>query len=193
MRCPWGQPYGLEICAGSLVSSYASVHVPYWLVRMPCATASALGLHVDAVYQADSGLIRILPNPKKFDKWGISISSSRIQITEASNVPVCISLAGPARARTEHVSHGYMARACAVFIPYDASVGVARGTCKALHFILPTNKCSDASSRTGPIAWCDHENRAGVNAYEPFTRPNGQGLVHVFKLYGVGGWISQVF
>ena len=46
--------------------------------------------------------------------------------------------------------------------PYDARTGTARGPCGVLRFIWSKHKCTAVSSRTGPVAWCDHENNAGV-------------------------------
>ena len=50
-------------------------------------------------------------------------------------------------------------------------------------FNLFDNNISDAvSSRTGPVAWCDHKNSTGVNPYVRFTRPYGQEIVRVLKI-----------
>ena len=46
--------------------------------------------------------------------------------------------------------------------PYDACTGIARGTLGVLRIIQPSHKYADVSSRTGPIAWCDHGNSSNV-------------------------------
>ena len=42
--------------------------------------------------------------------------------------------------------------------PYDARRGIARGTFGVLWIIQPNHKYVDVSSRTGPVARCDHGN-----------------------------------
>ena len=49
-----------------------------------------------------------------------------------------------------------------VWGPYDARTGIARGPCGTLRIIRSNFKCTAVSSRTGPAAWCDHENITGV-------------------------------
>ena len=46
--------------------------------------------------------------------------------------------------------------------PYDARTGIAWGTRGILRIIQPNHKCADVSSRTGPVAWCDHGNSTDV-------------------------------
>ena len=45
---------------------------------------------------------------------------------------------------------------------YDARTGIARGRCGVLRIIISNHKCTAVSSRTGPVAWCDHENSTDV-------------------------------
>ena len=42
--------------------------------------------------------------------------------------------------------------------PHDAGRGIERGTRGVLRIIRPNHQCTAVSSRTGPVAWCDHEN-----------------------------------
>ena len=46
--------------------------------------------------------------------------------------------------------------------PYDARAGIARDARGVMRIIRPNHKCTAAPSRTGPVAWCDHENSADV-------------------------------
>ena len=46
--------------------------------------------------------------------------------------------------------------------PYDAHTGIARDTRGFLRIIQPNHKYVDVSSRTGPVAWCDHGNSTDV-------------------------------
>ena len=46
--------------------------------------------------------------------------------------------------------------------PYDARTGIARDTRGVLRIIRPNHKCTAVSNRTGPVAWCDHENSTDV-------------------------------
>ena len=46
--------------------------------------------------------------------------------------------------------------------PRDARWGIARGTRGVLRIIQPNHKCTAVSSRTGAVAWCDHENSTNV-------------------------------
>ena len=46
--------------------------------------------------------------------------------------------------------------------PYDDHTGTARGPWVVLRIIRSNHKGAAVSSRTGPLAWCDHENNTGV-------------------------------
>ena len=46
--------------------------------------------------------------------------------------------------------------------PYGARTGTARGTRGVMRIIKPNHKYTIVSSRTGPVAWCDHENSTDV-------------------------------
>ena len=46
--------------------------------------------------------------------------------------------------------------------PHDARTGHTRGPCGVLWIIQSNHKCTVVSSRTGPLAWCDHENSTSV-------------------------------
>ena len=46
--------------------------------------------------------------------------------------------------------------------PVSAHAGIARGTRGVLRIIQPNHKYADVSSRTGPVAWCDHGNSTDV-------------------------------
>ena len=46
--------------------------------------------------------------------------------------------------------------------PYDARTGPARGTHVVLRIIRPNHNCRVVSNRTGPVAYCDHENSTDV-------------------------------
>ena len=46
--------------------------------------------------------------------------------------------------------------------PYDARTGTARGTRGVMRIIQPNHQYTAVSSRTGPLAWCDHENSTDV-------------------------------
>ena len=52
--------------------------------------------------------------------------------------------------------------------PYDACMGIARGTRGVLRIIEPNHKCTAVSSRTGPVAWCDQENSTDVKFLRAF-------------------------
>ena len=45
---------------------------------------------------------------------------------------------------------------------YDARTGIAQGTHGVLRISQPNHKYADVSSRTGPVAWCDHRNSTDV-------------------------------
>ena len=44
----------------------------------------------------------------------------------------------------------------------DARTGIARGTLGVLRIIQPNRNYADVSSRTGPVAWCEHGNSNDV-------------------------------
>ena len=46
--------------------------------------------------------------------------------------------------------------------PYDARMGIARGTRWVLWIIHPNHKYTAVSSRMGPVAWNDHENSTHI-------------------------------
>ena len=48
--------------------------------------------------------------------------------------------------------------------PYDARTGTARGPCGVLRIIWSNYRCTAVSTRTWPVAWCDHENSTGVKS-----------------------------
>ena len=49
-----------------------------------------------------------------------------------------------------------------VWGPHDSCTGITRGLFGVLRIIPSNHKCKAVSSRTGPAAWCDHENSTGV-------------------------------
>ena len=51
--------------------------------------------------------------------------------------------------------------------PYDARTGIARGTHGVLRIIQPNHNYTAVSSRTEPVAWCDHENSTDVKFLRP--------------------------
>ena len=46
--------------------------------------------------------------------------------------------------------------------PCGACTGIIGGTRGVLRIIQPNHKYADMSSRTGPVAWCDHGNSTDV-------------------------------
>ena len=74
--------------------------------------------------------------------------------------------------------------------PYDARTGIARGTRGVLQIIEPNHKYADMSSRTGPVAWCDHGNSTDVTFHNGcFTLPYGQEIARVIKIVR-GPWLD---
>ena len=51
--------------------------------------------------------------------------------------------------------------------PYEARIGIARGSLGVLRIIQPNHKYTTVSSRAGPVAWCDHENSTDVKFLRP--------------------------
>ena len=46
--------------------------------------------------------------------------------------------------------------------PYNAHTSITQDPCGVLRIIWSNHQCTAVSSRTRPIAWCDHENSTGV-------------------------------
>ena len=72
--------------------------------------------------------------------------------------------------------------------PHDK--GIARGPCGVPRIIRSNYKCTAISSRTGPVAWCDHENSTGVKflraRHSTLRARNRTGA----KIVRTRGWMS---
>ena len=74
---------------------------------------------------------------------------------------------------------------------WDSRAGPVRRPCVVLRIIRSNHKCTAVSSRTGPVAWCDHENSTGVKfrraLHSPLRARNRTGAKIV--PYGARGWV----
>ena len=91
-----------------------------------------------------------------------------------------LQILGPARSRRKWKPWRF---------PCGARRGIARGLCGFLRMIRWNHKCTAVSNRSGPVAWCDHENSTGVKflraLHSALRARNRMGA----KSYGARGWM----